>query len=52
MPNITIKDITYELVTTLDDNMASVNVLQTIVEEGETPEKKYRLNLMGHCPNI
>ena len=39
MPNITIKDITYELVTTLDDNMASVNVLQTIVEEGETPEK-------------
>ena len=50
MPNRYIKNVEYELVQTLTDDLASSNVLRTIVEEGETPVNKYRLNLLNWNP--
>lgn len=50
MPNRSIKNVEYELVQTLTDDLTSSNVLRTIVEEGETPVNKYRLNLVNWNP--
>ena len=50
MPNRYIKNVEYELVQTLTDDLRSSNILQTIVEEGQTPVSKYRLNLGSWNP--
>ena len=50
MLNIFVNGVAYNLSQTVNEDLSSTNVLQTVVEEGETPENKYRLNLPPHNP--
>ena len=50
MLNIFVNGVPYNLSQTINDDLSSTNVLQTVVEEGETPENKYRLNLPPYNP--
>ena len=46
-----LNDAMYEMaVVEIKDSGDSTNALQTIVEEGETPVKKYRVNLAANNP--
>lgn len=46
-----LNDVVYEMaVVEIKDSGDSTNALQTIVEEGETPVKKYRVNLAANNP--
>jgi hypothetical protein len=46
-----LNDVMYEMaVVEIKDSGDSTNALQTIVEESETPVKKYRVNLAANNP--
>ncbi len=51
MPSKFLNDVWYDMaVVEIKDSGDSTNALQTIVEEGETPVKKYRVNLAANNP--